>query len=81
MVNISGAAGGVHVAVSPADPSHTLIEFFDSTGRNLDRAADRRIETIFFREDFRRAPRDAVGSLEFLGRTMELLHGELPPLR
>jgi len=71
MANLSGAAGGVHVAVSPSDPSQVLIEFFDGTGKNLGRAAERKIEGIFFREDFRRAPRDAVGSLEFLGRTME----------
>lgn len=71
MTHISGAGGGMHVSVSPSDPAQTLIEFFDGTGRNLDRAANRRIESIFFREDFRRAPRDGVGSLEFLGRTME----------
>jgi mannose-1-phosphate guanylyltransferase/phosphomannomutase len=71
MANISGAAGGLHVAVSPTDPNQTLIEFFDGSGKNLDRSADRKIESIFFREDFRRVPRDAVGSLEFLGRTME----------
>ncbi len=71
MANISGAAGGVHVSVSPTDPTQILIEFFDGTGKNLDRAADRKIETIFFREDFRRVPLEAVGSLEFLGRTVE----------
>ena len=71
MANISGAAGGLHVSVSHSDPAQTLIEFFDGRGKNFDRAADRRIESIFFREDFRRAPRDAVGSLEFLGRTIE----------
>ena len=71
MANISGAAGGVHVAVSPSDPGQVLIEFFEGTGKNLERDAERRIEGIFFREDFRRAPLDAVGSLEFLGRTME----------
>jgi mannose-1-phosphate guanylyltransferase/phosphomannomutase len=71
MANISGAAGGVHVSVSPSDPTQTLIEFFDGSGKNLDRTADRRVENIFFREDFRRAPRDAVGNLEFLGRTVE----------
>lgn len=71
MAHISGAAGGVHVAVSPSDPAQTLVEFYDGTGKNLDRSADRKIETIFFREDFRRVARDAVGGLEFLGRTME----------
>ncbi len=71
MVHISGASGGIHVSISPSDPSQTLIEFFDASGRNLTRPAERRIESIFFREDFRRAPREGVGSLEFLGRTME----------
>ena len=71
MAHLTGASGGVHVCVSPSDPTHTLIEFYDGSGKNLDRSADRRIESIFFREDFRRAPRDAVGSLEFLGRTVE----------
>jgi len=71
MASLSGAAGGMHVAVSPSDPSQVLVEFFDGTGKNLDRAAERKTEGIFFREDFRRAPRDSVGSLEFLGRTME----------
>jgi len=71
MANISGAAGGIHVAASPSDPGQTLIEFFDGTGKNLDRGAERKIEQIFFREDFRRAPLDGVGNLEFLGRTME----------
>jgi len=71
MAHISGAAGGVHVAVAPTDPAQTLIEFFDGSGKNLDRSADRKIESIFFREDFRRVPRDAVGNLEFLGRTLE----------
>lgn len=71
MANISGAGGGVHAAVSPSDPTQILLQFFDGTGKNLDRVAERRIESIFFREDFRRAPLDAVGSLEFLGRTME----------
>lgn len=71
MANISGAAAGVHIAASPSEHGELLIEFFDGTGKNLDRNAERRIEQIFFREDFRRAPVDSVGSLEFLGRTME----------
>jgi mannose-1-phosphate guanylyltransferase/phosphomannomutase len=71
MANISGAAGGIHVAASPTEPGQIVVEFFDGTGKNLDLSAERRIESIFFREDFRRAPLDAVGSLEFLGRTME----------
>ncbi len=71
MARLSGASGGMHVSVSPSDASQTLIEFFDGSGKNLDRAGERKIEGILFREDFRRAPLERVGSLEFLGRTME----------
>ncbi len=71
ITHISGASAGVHVAVSPSDATQTLIEFFDASGRNLGRAAERKIEGIFFREDFRRAPIEEVGNLEFMGRTME----------
>jgi mannose-1-phosphate guanylyltransferase/phosphomannomutase len=71
LAHISGASGGVHVSVSSSDARHTLIEFFDGSGRNVERVAERKIEQIFFREDFRRAPIEAVGSLEFMGRTME----------
>ncbi|NIR02903.1 MAG: hypothetical protein GTN78_22325, partial [Gemmatimonadales bacterium] len=39
MASLSGAAGGLHVAVSPSDPSHILIDFFDGTGKNLGHAA------------------------------------------
>ncbi|MBN1460142.1 MAG: NTP transferase domain-containing protein, partial [Armatimonadetes bacterium] len=31
MANISGAAGGIHVAASPSDPGQLLVEFFDGT--------------------------------------------------
>lgn len=71
MTVVSGATGGLHVSLSPRDPDQVLIQFFDSDGRHLSRAAERKIEAIFAREDFRRSHRDAVGSLEFLSRTVE----------
>ena len=56
---ISGASGGLHVSLSPRDPDQTLIQFFDGEGKNLDRGGERKIESIFAREDFRRSHRDA----------------------
>jgi mannose-1-phosphate guanylyltransferase/phosphomannomutase len=67
----SGAAGGVHVALSPTDPNLILLQFVDSQGRLIDRAAERKIEGIFFREDFQRTHRDAVGTLSYLARSVE----------
>lgn len=67
----SGAAGGVHVTLAAHDPNQILLIFFDGQGRNLSRAIERKIENIFFREDFRRAHRDGVGEIEHPARVIE----------
>ena len=67
---MSGDAG-VHTGISPNDPDQFLIEFFDAHGVNLDTSTERRIENIFFREDFRRTPMEAVGLLDFPERSIE----------
>jgi mannose-1-phosphate guanylyltransferase/phosphomannomutase len=69
-VRIAGD-GGVHTGISPHDPTHFLIEFFDSHGVNIDKGTERKIENIFFREDFRRTPMESVGILGFPERTLE----------
>ncbi|MDI7247681.1 MAG: sugar phosphate nucleotidyltransferase [Bacillota bacterium] len=66
-----GVDGGVHIRVSPDNPRLTLIEIFNRQGINLPRAHERKIENIFFREDFRRTDADEVGKLEFPGRVLE----------
>jgi mannose-1-phosphate guanylyltransferase/phosphomannomutase len=71
MALMAGAAGGMNVSLSAQDPDLVQIELFDHEGKNLDRAAERKIEGIFFREDFRRCHREGVGTLEFLSRTIE----------
>jgi len=68
---VSPATGGMHVSLSQRDPNLVLIELFDANGRNLVRTSERKIESIFFREDYRRAHRDQVGELEPLTRTIE----------
>ena len=72
-----GADGGVHTRVDPSDPNAVLIELLDSSGINLDKATERKIENLFFREDFRRTGMDEVGLLSFPARTLELYTGEL----
>ncbi|HEU5481437.1 MAG TPA: sugar phosphate nucleotidyltransferase, partial [Candidatus Tumulicola sp.] len=69
-VRASGDAG-VHTGISPADPDQFLIEFFDHHGVNIDKTTERKIENIFFREDFRRTPMESVGLLSFPERTVE----------
>ncbi len=67
----SEAAGGVHIRLSPNDPRLILIEFFDDQGIYLSKNQERKVETIFFREDFRRVDAEQVGQLDFAGRHVE----------
>jgi mannose-1-phosphate guanylyltransferase/phosphomannomutase len=64
---ISGAAGGVHVRLSPYDQRVVDIRFFDKDGQNLSKAKERTIENIFFREDLRRVYLDDLGQIEEVG--------------
>ncbi len=61
---VSGAAGGVHVRLSPYDQRVVDIRFFDKDGQNLAKSMERSIENIFFREDFRRVAFDELGQIE-----------------
>ncbi len=63
--------GAVHVRLSPDDPHSLLVEFLDSSGINVDKATERKIENLFFREDFRRVAMDDVGLLNFPARALE----------
>jgi mannose-1-phosphate guanylyltransferase/phosphomannomutase len=58
-----GAAGGVHVRVSPFDVRVCDLKFFDRQALDMDKAQERKVETAFFREDFRRVGYDQVGAI------------------
>jgi mannose-1-phosphate guanylyltransferase/phosphomannomutase len=62
---ISGAVGGVHVRLSPYDNRVVDVRFFDSNGLNLSKSAERNIERVFFREDFRRVYLDEIGAIAY----------------
>ncbi|GAC1574057.1 MAG: mannose-1-phosphate guanyltransferase [Candidatus Elarobacter sp.] len=66
-----GGDGGVHVRVAPEDANSLVFEFFDHTGIGIDKGAERKVENLFFREDFRRTPMDEVGTLDFPSRALE----------
>jgi mannose-1-phosphate guanylyltransferase / phosphomannomutase len=67
----SVAAGGVYVRTSPNNPRLLLIEFLDRDGIYLSKAAERKVETMFFREDFARVDVEQIGNLEFASRAIE----------
>jgi mannose-1-phosphate guanylyltransferase/phosphomannomutase len=60
-----GAAGGVHIRLSPFDARVVDIKFFDKRGLDLDKATERKVEGSFFREDFRRVYLDDVGRIDY----------------
>ncbi|MFN2459153.1 MAG: sugar phosphate nucleotidyltransferase [Candidatus Velthaea sp.] len=67
----SGGDGAVHTRVAPGDPNDLLIEILDGAGINVDKNTERKIENVFFREDFRRTAMDEVGTLAFRPRAIE----------
>ncbi len=62
---------GIHVRLSPFDQRVIDIRFTDANGLNLSSAAERKIERMFFREDFRRAYFNEIGSIEYTRNTVE----------
>ncbi len=73
----AGGDGGIHTRIDPSDPNAVLIEVMDGTGINIDKAAERKIENLFFREDFRRTGMGEVGLLTFPARTLENYSSEM----
>ncbi|NDD29184.1 MAG: hypothetical protein EB084_13045 [Proteobacteria bacterium] len=70
-IRSSGLKGGVHSRIAPEDARAVVIEFFDARGINTNKTAERRIENLFFREDFRRTSLDEVGVIDFPARAID----------
>ncbi|GCE46903.1 mannose-1-phosphate guanylyltransferase/phosphomannomutase [Thermosporothrix hazakensis] len=60
------AVGGVHVRVSPYDPRVVDIKIFDHNGLDINKTTERKIENLFFREDYRRVYMDEIGAINVL---------------
>lgn len=65
ITRVSDAVGGIHVRLSPYDSRVVDIKFFDANGQDLSKEAERNIERVFFREDFRRVYLDEIGTIEY----------------
>jgi len=63
--------GGVTVRLAPHDPQQVVIRFFDADGTDVDEAGQRKIERLFYREDFRRATAAEIGDIDFPPRAVE----------
>jgi mannose-1-phosphate guanylyltransferase/phosphomannomutase len=66
IIRNSEAVGGVHVRVSPFDQRVVDIKIFDHNGLDINKATERKIENLYFREDFRRVYLDEIGAINVL---------------
>ena len=65
------SAGGVLIRTSPGQPDSVDISFLDEQGADLSQAAQRKLERVFSRGEFRRAFPGEIGDLSFPPRIME----------
>lgn len=66
-----GVQGGVHIRISPDRPDVCQIEFFDRTGMTISKTMEKKIESNFFKEDFRRVQLTDIGDISFPARVTE----------
>ncbi|MEG4346926.1 mannose-1-phosphate guanyltransferase [Microcoleus sp. A003_D6] len=65
-------AGGIHVRISPDRSDHILIEFFDIKGINITKAAEKKIEGAYFKEDLRRALIPEIGEMSYFNQALDI---------
>ncbi len=70
-IRSTNAVAGIHVRLAPDQPSLASVEFFDKNGIYLSTNGQRKIETIFYREDFGRTDPDEVGEINYVPRAIE----------
>ena len=63
--------GGITVRLDPDDPQSVLIRFFDADGIDIDEGTQRKIERLYYREEFRRAFAADIGDIGFPPRALE----------
>ena len=65
------AVGGVVLRTTPGDPQSVDLLFLDGDGANLSPAAQRALERVMSRQEFRRAFPGEIAELSFPARTVE----------
>ena len=77
METAQGSAGGIMVRTTPGIPDNVDIQFLDERGNDLSQAAQRRLERIFQRQEYRRAFPGEIGDLTIPSRVLESYAQEL----
>ncbi|HEY1917687.1 MAG TPA: mannose-1-phosphate guanyltransferase [Streptosporangiaceae bacterium] len=73
----SNFSGGIAIRTSPGDPQSIDIVFLDDRGADLSQAAQRRLERVFSREEYRRAFPGEIAELSYPPRMIESYTREL----
>jgi mannose-1-phosphate guanylyltransferase/phosphomannomutase len=63
--------GGIHITVSDKDVQTAEIHFYDKQGLDISTSAEKKLERLYFRQEFRRASFDEVGEIIYPARAME----------
>jgi len=63
--------GGVHICLSSRDPQRIELHFYDAKGLDLSPNDEKKVERLYFRNEFRRAFFDEVGEIIYPPRAME----------
>jgi len=64
-----GANAGISVKISHVDPNSVNLQFFNADGINIDKRSEKKIEELFFKEDFRRVYVDEIGEIVYPANT------------
>ena len=70
-VRTAQSQGGLTVRLDPANPQSVMIRFFDADGLDIDETVQRKIERLYYREDYRRATASEIGDIGFAPRALE----------
>ena len=70
-VRATQGQGGLTVRLDDEDPQSVNIRFFDADGLDIDETTQRKIERLFYREDFRRSMAGEIGDIGFPARALE----------
>jgi mannose-1-phosphate guanylyltransferase/phosphomannomutase len=71
LVRTPQPTGGLSVRLVAGDPQSVVLNFFDASGANLSEEAQRRIERLLHREDYRRVLPEEIGDITFPPRALE----------
>ena len=61
-----GVDGGIHISTSSKNIGRLQVDFIDKNGSNIDRGIERKIETMFQREDFSRCEGSSIKDVEVI---------------